>query len=209
MSRLPLGPLYPLTHRGSGPPERHLEQAQLFLQSGIRFFQVREKDLSDREFVEILRQVGRVAESFGAKWVVNDRVNLALEAGASGVHLGQKDLPVAAARRVLGPDSVVGISTHTFLEFQTACAEDVDYIAVGPIFPSSTKADKRKPLGVHRLSQWRRLTSLPVVAIGGITLQNAPSVWNAGANAVAVISDVLCQADPKLQIRRYLERSQA
>ncbi len=206
---MPLGPLYPLTHRGSGPPERHLEQAQLFLQSGIRFFQVREKDLSDREFVEILRQVGRVAERFGAKWVVNDRVNLALEAGASGVHLGQQDLPVAAARRVLGPDSVVGISTHTFLEFQTACAEDVDYIAVGPIFPSSTKADKRQPLGVHRLSQWRRLTSLPVVAIGGITLQDAPSVWNAGANAVAVISDVLCQADPKLQIRRYLERSEA
>ncbi|HUG44779.1 MAG TPA: thiamine phosphate synthase [Acidobacteriota bacterium] len=209
MSRFQLGPLYPLTHRGWGPPQRHLEQAQLFLRSGIRFFQVREKDLSDRELTETLRGVARLAESFGAGWVVNDRPDLALEAGASGVHLGQQDLPVAAARRLLGPGSVVGISTHTFEEFQAACAENVDYIAVGPIFPSSTKAAERQPVGVRRLSRWRRLTSLPLVAIGGITLQRAPAVWNAGANAVAVISDIVCQPDPGMQIRRYLERSGA
>ncbi|MFQ5926563.1 MAG: thiamine phosphate synthase, partial [Terriglobia bacterium] len=120
--------------------------------------------------------------------VVNDRADVAWLAGAAGVHLGQQDLPVAAARALLGPERLIGVSTHTFTQVEAADATLADYVAFGPIFPTGTKVDAEPTVGLERLREIRARVQKPLVAIGGITPANAAQVLAAGADAVAVIS---------------------
>jgi len=141
----------------------------------------------------------------GGTFIVNDRADVALLSGASGVHLGQDDLPVELARRVLAAGQRVGLSTHTRAQFEQAQASSADYIAFGPIFRTTTKERPDAVVGLERLREMRGLARKPLVAIGGITLDNAPSVIEAGADSVAVIHGLLAAQDTGAQARKFLQ----
>jgi thiamine-phosphate pyrophosphorylase len=135
---------------------------------------------------------------------VNDRVDLARLSGAAGVHVGQDDIPAAAARAQLGPAAIVGLSTHTVEQIEAALREPVTYVAVGPVFGTRTKATGYAPAGLDLVrAAVARAGGIPVVAIGGITLDRAPDVLAAGASAVAVISDLLSGGDPASRAAAY------
>ena len=203
MQDFQLPPIYPIT--ASLPGLNHTELAKSLLQAGARFFQVREKTLPDSELYTQLLEIERLCELSQARFLVNDRVDLALASKAHGVHLGQTDLPVAAARELLGEDAILGLSTHSRTQFERALQEDVDYLALGPIFTTTSKDSPYPPLGTDLL--WQLVTSspLPVVAIGGITLETTREVWATGAASVAVISDIVHAESPSDRMTEYLE----
>ena len=140
-----------------------------------------------------------------ARFLVNDRVDLALASKAHGVHLGQTDLPVAAARELLGEDAILGLSTHSRTQFERALQEDIDYLALGPIFTTTSKDSPYPPLGTDLLRQLVTSSPLPVVAIGGITLETTRKVWASGAASVAVISDIVQAECPSDKMTEYLK----
>ena len=199
--RLP--PLYPIT----GPLANlsHVQLAETFLTAGARFFQVRGKTLTDSDLYQQLLQIEQLCRLAQARFLVNDRVDLAVATKAHGAHLGQDDLPVSAARALLGCDALLGLSTHSQEQFDCALDEDVDYLALGPIFMTASKDSPHSPLGVEQLHQIASSSPLPVVAIGGITLESATEVWEAGADSVAVISDIVTAACPSERLTQYLE----
>jgi thiamine-phosphate pyrophosphorylase len=183
--------------------------ADAYLQAGVRVIQLRAKDAPARE---VLAWLDRLAASAGDAWIItNDRVDLALVAGTRHVHLGQDDLPVADARALLGPDAVIGLSTHTPAQVDAALGTSIDYVAVGPVYGTATKATGYDPVGTALVADARARieghpdgAGLPLVAIGGITLERAPTVIEAGASAVVVISDLLQGGDPGARARAYL-----
>jgi thiamine-phosphate pyrophosphorylase len=136
---------------------------------------------------------------------VNDRADIARLAGANGLHLGQDDLSVAAAREVAENGCAIGLSTHNLPQFEAAAASDADYIAVGPIFKTSGKKNPDPVVGLDLIRAARKLTRKPIVAIGGITVERAREVMDAGADSVAVISDVLKAKNPIARVQQYLE----
>jgi thiamine-phosphate pyrophosphorylase len=141
--------------------------------------------------------------------IVNDRVDIARLAGADGVHLGQDDLEPAAARRIIGGEAVIGCSTHSLDQVRAACSLPIDYIAVGPVFGTATKDTGYGAVGIELVTAARRMMSeigidLPIIAIGGITLDRAPAVIRAGASSVAVISDLLSTGNAASRVRDYL-----
>jgi thiamine-phosphate pyrophosphorylase len=165
---------------------------------------LRAKHLSSAAFLEHTERLVDAADAYGASVIVNDRADVALLAGAAGAHVGQEDLPPAAARRLLGPSSVIGYSTHTPAQIEAAVQEPVTYIAIGPVFGTATKATGYEPLGLARVSEAVRIASdRPVVAIGGITLETAPHVIAAGASSVAVIGDLLTHGDPAARVAAF------
>ena len=180
--------------------------AAAYLAGGARWLQVRGAGVTTGTLQGWCDEIVRLAARAGAAVVVNDRVDVARMAGADGVHLGQHDLPVAAARQQLGPDAIVGLSTHTAAERDGAWAQPLTYVAVGPVFATSSKETGHAPVGldVVRAAAGRR-PPRPVVAIGGITLERAPAVLAAGAAAVAVIGDLLAGGDPAARVRAYVD----
>lgn len=176
-----------------------------FLQGGARFLQLRAKHLPSGEFLALCDAVIGLARPLGATVIVNDRVDLALVAGAAGVHVGQDDLPVAAARALLGPDAIVGFSTHTVDQVEAALRMPISYLAVGPVFGTRSKDTGYTAVGLDMVREAvRRAKGVPVVAIGGITLATAPEVLAAGATQVAVIGDLLA-GDPGEIVRNYVK----
>jgi thiamine-phosphate pyrophosphorylase len=161
---------------------------------GADCLQLREKSLSDAELVDRARRLSDLCHEHGVVFIVNDRADIALASNADGLHLGQDDLPVRNARAVLGPTPLIGISTHTLEQARAAVAASPDYVAVGPMFASSTKPQEHIP-GPALLRQVRGLTALPVVAIGGITPENVPNVLAAGGRCVCVCAAVIGQDD--------------
>lgn len=145
-----------------------------------------------------------LCDSLKAQFLVNDRVDLALAVKANGVHLGQDDLPVAAARKLLGNEALIGLSTHNRDQFLKAQSQDIDYVALGPLFPTSTKPTENPPVGVETLRELVAESRYPVVAIGGISLESAEELWTAGAHSLAVISDITQSSDPARRVAQYL-----
>ncbi|MCH8319411.1 MAG: thiamine phosphate synthase, partial [Acidobacteria bacterium] len=148
--------------------------------------------------------LARWVGAFGGEFIVNDRADVAKLCGAAGVHLGQDDLPPDKARLFLGEASVVGFSTHNLEQAREAVSLPIDYIAIGPIFRTASKKEPDPVVGLEMIARVRSLTALPLVAIGGITLENAPAVVQAGANAVAVIGDLLQADDIEARARQFL-----
>lgn len=186
--------LYPITDRRLSGLS-HAEQVERLSAGGATLIQLREKHLSPREFYDEADAALRVARVRGVRLIINDRADLALALGADGVHVGQDDLPPEAARRLLGDRALIGFSTHTISEAASALLLDIDYLAVGPVFGTSTKENPSPTVGLEGIARVRRLApDACLVAIGGITAENAPGVIEAGADAVAVISTLL--ADP-------------
>ena len=183
--------VYPLTDvRLTGLS--HAQQVRELIAGGATLVQLREKHSSPREFCEQARAALQVARECGVPLLINDRVDIALAIGADGVHLGQDDLPPAAARQLLGPNAIIGYSTHNLEQAQLAANLPVDYIAIGPIFQTRSKEKPDPVVGLDGLRKVREvITKLPLVAIGGIDHTNAQAVINAGADSVAVINSVL------------------
>jgi len=179
------------------------------MDAGVRLLQYRAKKAPAREMLENARELAQSARERGATLIVNDRPDVAYLAGASGVHVGREDLGVDEARAVIGPEKLVGISTHNLEQFEEAMKSSADYIAVGPIFATSTKENPDPVVGLEFLRRVRRLTSKPIVAIGGIKLERAAEVIEAGADSVAVIRDIVQAADPAQKARQFIERLEA
>ena len=182
--------LYPITDRRLSGLS-HAEQVAQLCDGGATLIQLREKLESPLIFYREAEAALRVAHDHGVKIIINDRVDIALALRAAGVHLGQDDLPPDAARRILGPDAIIGFSTRNLEQAKFAAQRPVDYVAIGPIFATSTKQSSNPPVGLDGLAHVSQsLGSLPLVAIGGITAENIESVIRAGANVAAVISDI-------------------
>ena len=178
--------------------------AAAFLDGGATFIQIRAKALPAGAFLQLCDHVVRAAAPYAAAVIVNDRVDLAIMSGAGGVHVGQDDLAPKAARQLLGEEKIVGYSTHDAAQVTAALAEPVSYVAVGPVFGTQTKATGYDPVGLGLIAEASRLArGLPIVAIGGITLETAPRVLEAGASCVAVIGDLLAGGDPAGRITAY------
>lgn len=180
-----------ITCRPSRRPDRgHLEVARAALEGGACWLQLRDKELSARALVALGQEMRRLTRQFGAALIVNDRVDIAQAVGAEGVHLGPDDLPVAAARRLLGPEAIIGASVASPEEARGAEAEGASYVSVGAIYPTESKPDAGEAIGLAPIGEVKRRVSLPVLAIGGINRDNVESVIRAGADGVAVISAV-------------------
>jgi thiamine-phosphate pyrophosphorylase len=179
--------LYAITDQGlanCGPEEN----VSRLLTAGARLIQLRDKQATARNLLETARACLRLTREAGAQLIINDRVDVALAASADGVHLGQDDLGVDEARRLLGPQKIIGVSTHSMAQFEQALKTSATYIAVGPIFPTVTKQAAGAAVGLQLLVAARGLTDRPLVAIGGISIERAQAVYEAGADSVAVIS---------------------
>ena len=176
--------------------------AEAFFTGGARLVQVRNKKAGTREFLSQVERILSFAPSDG-RVIVNDRVDVALLAGAAGVHLGQTDLPPAAARQILGSGRIIGFSTHNLEQAVEADSLPVDYLAVGPVFATSTKDNPDPVVGIEKLAIICRAVKKPVVAIGGITLDNAKAALSAGAASVAVIRDLLAHEDVAQRTRMF------
>ena len=179
--------------------------ARDLVDAGVRLLQYRNKAASSPELLERSRALASELLPREVAFLVNDRADVAALAGASGVHVGQNDLGVEAARSLVGPGKWVGVSTHNLEQFQAAAGTSADYLAIGPIFATSTKANPDPVVGIETLRQARRLTGKPIVAIGGITLERAAEVVAAGADSVAVVSDILRAADPPARAQQYIK----
>jgi thiamine-phosphate pyrophosphorylase len=167
----------------------------------VRVVQYRQKQGCTRDLVTEARQLRELCRH--TLFLVNDRVDLALEVGADGVHLGQEDLPCPEARKLLGPEKIIGVTVSTVAEALIAQAAGADYLGVSPIFSTATKADAGAPAGVALLNEIRRRVTLPLVAIGGITLANASAVIAAGADAVCAISAVVTRPEVQAEIDKF------
>jgi thiamine-phosphate pyrophosphorylase len=181
----------PLLARGRD----HVTIARAALRGGADMIQLRDKTGNLRELLPQAREIQALCRSHGAVFIINDRVDLALAADADGAHVGQEDLPAADARRLLGPGRILGVSTHTLEQAQAAREADADYIGFGPMFPTGSKDTGYTPRGPGGLREICRAVSLPILAIGGITLENVVTVIQAGAAAPAVISSVVAAPD--------------
>jgi len=172
-----------------------VELGRAMLAGGARLLQLRLKDRASGELVTIARSLRELTAAAGARFVVNDRIDVALAADADGVHLGQDDLPVAAARALLGPDRWIGFSTHSEAQLEAASGCGADYLSLGPIFVTTSKAKADPVIGPAVLRAARPRVAEPIVAIGGITAATAREVLDAGADAVSVIAAVVRAPD--------------
>jgi thiamine-phosphate pyrophosphorylase len=172
--------------------------------AGVALIQYRDKEGSSLQLFDTSRQLAARARQCHATLIINDRADVALAAGADGVHLGQNDLPVELARRVVQADLVVGCSTHSLAQVEEANRSSADYIAFGPVFSTQSKERPSPTVGLEGLHAARKATRKPLVAIGGIAVENARAVIEAGADAVAVISDLLKHEDVAARAQQFL-----
>ncbi|MGD8377912.1 MAG: thiamine phosphate synthase, partial [Acidobacteriota bacterium] len=187
----------------------HRDQVSEVVGAGARLVQIRDKRLPDGDLLEELDAGMACCRREQALLVVNDRVDLALLSGAGGVHVGEEDLPVSDARRILGPTAVVGASSHDAASAAAAEAQGADYVAIGPVYTTGTKPDAGSAVGLAAVREVRAAVRIPVVAIGGITLERAAEVLDAGADSVAVIGDLSGHPTPGLRAAAFASRLDA
>jgi thiamine-phosphate pyrophosphorylase len=206
--RLVIPRLYVILDAGllRGPVQ---EIAKALMGAGVRLLQYRAKSVPARQMLETAAELAGLAREHQATFFVNDRPDVAFLAGADGVHVGQDDMSVEQARAVVGTQRWVGVSTHSLEQFEKAAGSSADYIAIGPIFATTSKANPDPVVGTEMIRKVRSLTKKPIVAIGGIRLERAAEVIEAGADSVAVISDIVSDADPAKKARRFLETLEA
>lgn len=174
--------------------------------AGAKLFQYRNKFASMKEAYVEAMGLRKISAELGVTFIVNDRCDLALAVEADGVHLGQGDLPYDYARRIMGPDRLIGLSTHSPDQVKEADRLHPDYIGYGPIFKPGSKQDHDPVVGVQGLTEIRRLTSLPIFAIGGMTIENVAEVMRAGADGVAVISAIVAAPDVRHAVTGFVSR---
>jgi thiamine-phosphate diphosphorylase len=180
-----------------------VELARIMVHVGVRIMQLRLKEISSRDFLAAARAIAPICQQAGAILIVNDRADIARLAGADGVHVGQDDLPLAAAREIMGTGKIVGVSTHSLEQARAAEHGGADYIGFGAIYTGGVK-NVRNAQGLERLREIRAAIRLPIVAIGGITETTMPAVLNAGADAAAIITDIVRSQDIAAKLHRLL-----
>jgi len=189
-------------------PGDFIAMIEAALNGGVTAVQLRCKHRPDREVFELARRARALTREHEALFLINDRVDIALASDADGVHLGVDDLPIEDARRIGGPDFVIGYSPETDEQTQDAATRGVDYLGVGPVFGTATKSDAGTAIGLQTVTQRADLAGIPIIGIGGITASNARSVIDAGAVGVAVVSAISIQGDPRYaaeMLRRALD----
>lgn len=167
------------------------------VKGGVTCVQLREKRSSTRTFLQQGLEIKQILGDAGIPLIINDRVDIALAIEADGVHLGQSDMPIADARRLVGPEMIIGVSAESVQDAVQAEAEGADYIGISPVFSTKTKSDHALPLGLEGVSQIRKRVKIPLVGIGGIRSDNAMDVLTAGADGIAVVSAIISANDPK------------
>jgi len=181
-----------------------LSLAKAALENGAAMIQLRHKSASGSQLLLWAVEITKICREYGALSIINDRLDIALASGADGVHLGQQDLPAAAARKLLGTSRIIGVSASTPEEALLAQRNGADYIGFGHIYPTSSKEKRFNPLGTETLRKAAALVSLPIIAIGGIDKNNAPLVIGNGASGIAVISAVTRAVDPDMAVKELL-----
>lgn len=167
------------------------------VKGGVTMVQLREKDCSTKQFVELAIQLKKMLASYRLPLIINDRVDVALASDADGLHIGQDDMPYLIARKLLGKNKIIGLSVETMEEVFEANKLDVDYIGISPIFATSTKTDTKQPFGIEGIKKVMAVSKHPAVAIGGIHSNNTKEIIEAGANGIAVVSEICSAADPR------------
>lgn len=190
-----------------------LSFAEMMAESGVELLQYRNKRASSRELFDVSQSISARLSAlakpgaYEPRFIVNDRADIALLVDAQGVHVGQEDLNVADARNIVGPERWVGVSTHNLEQLDAADKTSADYIAFGPIFPTSSKENPDPVVGLDGLREARRHTRKPLVAIGGITLERAADTFRAGADSLAVVRDLIASEDPRARSRQFLSEA--
>jgi len=185
----------------------HAEQVERLIEGGVEIIQLREKYASPKDFYEFAKEALKLAERHKVKIIINDRVDIALALNADGVHLGQDDLPPERARKILGEKAIIGFSTHNLEQAVRAVRLPIDYLAIGPVFATRTKENPENIVGIEGVEIVRQAVGdFPLVAIGGVTLENFREVLQAGADSVAVVSNLLSEADKiVVKMKQFLE----
>ncbi len=200
--------VYVITDRRVAGDRDILDVVRAAIRGGATVIQLREKKATTREMICLGEALHEITREAGVPLIVNDRVDVALAIDAEGVHVGQDDMPAAMARRLIGPDKILGVSAETVAQALEAKRDGADYLGVGDVYGTPTKPDAGPPIGLERLAEIVQAVSIPVVGIGGITPENAAAVIEAGAVGVAVISAVIGAADPEeaaRELRRCVE----
>lgn len=207
MSRVVPGSLrrYLITDARAGSVDELVGRCNQAVEGGITTLQLRAKGWSDRELLSAAHELRRLCTKTGALFIVNDRVDIALASDADGVHLGVDDLPVEVARRILGPNAIIGYSPETDTDRGAAEAAGADYLGIGPVFGTTTKPDAGAAIGLAGLRHVIERTTLPVVAIGGVTVEDAASAVEVGAAGVALVAAVFLADDPRAAAARLRE----
>jgi thiamine-phosphate pyrophosphorylase len=201
-----LSPLFPTLYAILDPEQIRLpmlEIADRLARGGVEIIQLRDKTASPRNIFAQTLELAAFLAPRGVRFILNDRPDIARIAGAGGVHVGQEDLPPEAARRICPAPCWVGVSTHNLEQLREAALTSADYIAVGPIFATTTKRNPDPVVGLELLREARRMTDKPLVAIGGITLERAADVYRSGADSIAVIRDLVAAEDPGARARKW------
>ncbi len=181
------------------------ETARLVIDGGADAIQLREKTISDNEFISLAGEIRDITTKRGPFLIINDRVNVARELNADGVHLGQHDMSITEAREIIGNEKIIGVSTHNIMQARQAQEDGADYIAIGPVYPTTTK-DYEPSIGLEVIQEISREISIPFLAIGAITLDNLDDVLNAGASRVAVCSAIISSKDILSSTKEFKER---
>jgi thiamine-phosphate pyrophosphorylase len=197
--------VYLITDRRSAGARSLPDIVRAAIAGGATAVQLREKEASTREMIEMGRVLLAITRAAGVPLIVNDRVDVALALNADGVHVGQADMPAALARRLIGPDRILGVSAATVAEAEQAVRDSADYLGVGDVYGTPSKPDAGPPIGLEGLAAVARAVRVPVVAIGGITPENAATTISAGAVGVAVISAIVGAPDPLAAARQLRE----
>ena len=201
--------LYLVTDRALSLGRSTVEVVRAAIRGGVSCVQLREKGCSTREFMDEARLLKALLAGTGVPLFINDRLDVALAVGADGVHLGQNDLAIADARRLVGNRMIIGISPESVADAIRAEAEGADYIGASPVFTTPTKTDTAPPLGLDGLRAIRRAVQLPLVAIGGINADNAAAVLRAGADGLAVVSAIVSAPCPRTAAAGLRQRIQS
>jgi thiamine-phosphate pyrophosphorylase len=187
----------------------HVDVARAALAGGATMIQLRDKELSSRDLFEVARQIRALTQQHGAAFIVNDRADIALAVEADGVHLGERDLPIASARRLLGPGAEIGASVDTPEAARIAAASGATYLGVGPIYATGSKPDAGHAIGLDPIGRLKTTVDIPLLAIGGLTCDNVEGTIRAGADGIAVISAVSQAPDMVGATAQLLQRIQA
>ena len=199
--------IYPITDKTLARKTSHLSILKELVRGGATVVQIRDKTTPLHELIKDIRQCAEFAHKKEVELMVNDRCDLVLSSTATGVHLGQDDLPAEAARTILGPSRAIGLSTHSLRQVKKAAGLPIQYIGFGPVFATSTKTKTEPAVGLKLLAQACAASSLPVVAIGGIGPQQVGEALKAGASSVAVISALMKAENLAREMQRFLEKA--
>jgi len=196
--------LYLITDRNQTGNLRLIDVVEEALKGGVTGVQLREKDLSSRELYELAYDMRKLTAKYGARLLINDRVDIALAVEADGVHLGVNSLPIHRVRRLIGTDRIIGLSCHNQINAIMAQENGADFITFGPVYYTPSKANYGKPVGVDRLEIVSHLLEIPVFALGGIKKSNIPEVMTAGAAGISLVSAIIAEDDPRSEAKAMI-----